>query len=451
MTPSLHRPKPSALNAAERSVLGACLRWPSVIGDVAQLITPESFASEPHALVFAAIVTLWDSGKAVDAVTVADHLYRAGKAADAGGYTFLAALLDLEPTGAHALHHARIVREHSLCRRLAAEADVIARDAGDQTASADELLEQAEQRIFALSQLGANGSAVTLSQAIVEAFDAMETRRNSPSGTAGVPAGLLDLDRMTGGWQPGELVLLAARPSVGKSWMALSLVRNAARCGTPVFFASLEMSRLELAQRLLASEARVELQLIRRGRASRDEQELLLQAAPPLRSCPVHIDDTPGQSMLRIGANARRLKAKAGVGLVVIDYLQLISPANLKAPRHEQVGEISRRLKCLARELSVPVIALAQLNRASEEHDRPRLSDLRESGSLEQDGDTVLLLHHPKPAPGSRPPLPSAPKLLEVIIAKQRNGPTGDVPVVFHRATGRFENYAEDNKELNDE
>jgi replicative DNA helicase len=256
---------------------------------------------------------------------------------------------------------------------------------------------------------------------------------------SGLSTGYIDLDEITAGLQNSELIIIAARPSVGKTAFSLNLVRNmAVEGGVPVFFVSLEQSRIELAERLLCCQSRVDSHKLRKGHLSDDETRKLIEAGGVLRNAKLYIDDTPGQGMLRIAANARRLKLRAGLKLVVIDYLQLIEPDNRRDPRQEQVAQISRRLKFLARELQIPVIALAQVNRSSEDRQdhRPRLADLRESGSIEQDADTVLMLHRPdRYDPGQQ-------GVIEVIVAKQRNGPTGEITLSYLKEFMRYEDFA---------
>jgi replicative DNA helicase len=427
---------------AERSVLGSMLRDNGVIGDVVQILHSERhFYTDAHQKIFHGITALYDKGHPADLITLADWLTEQKYLADAGGYPYLAELWDAAPTAANAEYYARIVRDKGLVRNLIHASTEILRDAYDQAQPADELLEGAERKILDIAQMGVTGQTITLQQALSEAYERIDQRAGREHvEVSGLPTGFLDLDAITAGLQNSELILLAARPSVGKTAMALNLVRHiVVETNAQVFFVSLEQSRIELAERLLCCQARVDSHKLRKGHLSGEDMQKLMEAGGLLGQAKLFIDDTPGQSMLRIAANARRLKLRHDIKLVVIDYLQLIEPDNRKDSRQEQVSNISRRLKFLARELSIPVVALAQVNRGSEERQdhRPRLSDLRESGSLEQDADTVMILHRPElHEPGQRE------GIIEVLIAKQRNGPTGEVTLTFIKQFMRFENFA---------
>jgi replicative DNA helicase len=290
--------------------------------------------------------------------------------------------------------------------------------------------------------MGITGQTITLEQALAEAYDRIDQRHTGTEALtiSGLPTGYVDLDEITAGLQNSELVIIAARPSVGKTSFALNLIRNIViRDPAAVFFVSLEQSRIELAERLLCCQARVDSHKLRKGHLSAEDMQKLIDAGGVLRNTKLFIDDSPGQGMLRIAANARRLKLRHDIRLVCIDYLQLIEPDNRRDPRQEQVAQISRRLKFLARELKIPVIALAQVNRSSEDRQdhRPRLADLRESGSIEQDADTVLLLHRPdRYEPGQHE------GIVEIIIGKQRNGPTGEITLTYLKEFMRYEDFA---------
>jgi replicative DNA helicase len=296
-------------------------------------------------------------------------------------------------------------------------------------------LETAERRIFAVAEMGVAGRAVPVASALNEAFDRIDARAKRGGGPTGLMTGFGELDFLTAGLQNSEFIVVAARPAVGKTAFAVSIVRNAAlELGVPVLVVSLEQSRAELVDRLLCAEARVDGQRLRRGELIREDAERLADAGDRIRRSRVFIDDTPSQSMFHVAASARRLRTKERIGLVVLDYLQLVEPDDRNNPRHEQVAAISRRLKLLARELKVPVVALAQLNRAVEArtNHRPRLSDLRESGSIEADADTVLLMHREDDSPAEV-------VRIEMQVAKQRNGPTGDLSLKFHTRFTRFD------------
>jgi replicative DNA helicase len=426
---------------AERSVLGSMLRDNGVIDDVVQIIRAESFYADAHQQIYQAMVALRDQNHPVDLVTLADELRQRGQIENIGGYPYLGELWDAAPTAANAVYYARIVQDHAITRHLIHASTEILRDAYDQAQPATELLEDAERKIMAVAQLGIEGQTYTLEQALAAAYDRIDTRNQGDQmSMGGIPTGFIDLDEITAGLHEQEMIIVAARPSVGKTSFALGLTRNiAVDSGLPVFFVSLEQSRIELAERLLCSQARVDSHKLRKGNLNQEDMTALIAAGGVLRGAKLFIDDSPGQSMLRIGANARRLKSRHGLRLVVIDYLQLIEPDNRRDPRQEQVAQISRRIKFLAKELNIPVVALAQVNRASEDRQdhRPRLADLRESGSIEQDSDTVLMLHRPdRYEPGQHE------GVVEVIVAKQRNGPTGEITLAYIKQYMRFENFA---------
>ena len=428
---------------AERSVLGSMLRDNGVIGDVVQILqrAGEDFYADAHRKIYQAIVALYDKHHPADLVTLAEFLKEQKHVEDVGGYPYLAELWDAAPTAANAEYYARIVRDKSIVRGLIHASNEILRDAYEQGQPADEMLEQAERKIFDIAQMGITGQTYTLEQALAEAYDRIDTRHSrDATAISGLPTGFVDLDEKTAGLQNSELVIVAARPSVGKTAFALNLARHVAvEEKQPVFFVSLEQTRIELAERLLCCQARVDSHKLRKGHLASEEMQRLIEAGGFLGKAKLFIDDTAGQGMLRIAANARRLKMRHGIKVVFIDYLQLVEPDNRRDNRQEQVANISRRLKFLAKELQIPIIALAQVNRSSEDRQdhRPRLADLRESGSIEQDADTVMMLHRPEMyEPGQHE------GTVEVLIAKQRNGPTGEITLTFLKQFMRFENFA---------
>jgi replicative DNA helicase len=432
---------PPQSREAERCVLGSMLRDNGVIGDVLQTLRVENFYLDAHQKIFQGIISLYDKGHPVDLVMLAEHLKEQKQIEDIGGYAYLGELWDAAPTAANAEYYARIVRDKAIVRSLIHASTEVLRDAYDQAMPADELLGDAERKILDIAEKGLTSNTISLAQALTEAYDRIDLRQQGgQKSISGVPTGFLDLDEKTAGLQNAELVILAARPSHGKTALALNIARHVAvEEEVPVFVVSLEQSRIELAERLLCCQARVDSHKLRKGHLSSDDMQKLIEAGGILRNAKLFIDDTPGQGMLRIAANARRLKLRHGIKLVIIDYLQLIDPDNRRDNRQEQVSQISRRLKFLARELMVPVVALAQVNRSSEDRQdhKPRLADLRESGSIEQDADTVILLHRPEMyEPGQHE------GVMEVIIAKQRNGPTGEITLTFIKQFMRFENFA---------
>jgi replicative DNA helicase len=428
---------------AERGVLGGLLRDNKVIGDVVPILRAEHFYVFAHQKIYEAITYLaGERGIPADTVTLAEHLKEKQLLEDTGGYPYLAELWDSAPSAAaSAEYYARIVREKALVRSLLHACTEIQRDSQDQVMPADDLLASAERKILEVAEMGITGETKTLQEILNDAYDRIDHRvKHGHDSASGVATGFLDLDNLTAGLQNSELVIVAARPSVGKTSFALNLVRNVVvEEGKAVFFVSLEQSRLELAERLLCCQARVDSFRVRKGALGHEDIQKLTEAAEILRPGKLFLDDSPGQNLLRVAANARRLKLGHKIQLVVIDYLQLIDPDNKRESRQEQVAGISRRLKFLARELEIPVIALAQLNRSSEDRQdhRPRLSDLRESGSIEQDADTVMLLHRPElHEPGQHE------GIVEVHVAKQRNGPTGEVTLAYIKQFMRFENFA---------
>lgn len=439
---------PPQSKEAEMGVIGSILRDNTVLDEVLPIIRPENFYYDAHQKIFNAINETYNLGKPVDLLILHEVLKQRKQLEDVGGVQYLAELWDAAPTAANAAYYARIVREKAIVRNLIHASTELLRDAYDGAMQADELLGAAERKILEIAEKGTTGETHTLDKTLKEAFDRIDSRTGKAHlDVSGVPSGFLDLDNLTAGFQNNELIILAARPSVGKTAFALNIVRHViVEERMPVFFVSLEQARVELAERLLACQSRVDSHRIRKGNLSSEDIQRLIDAGQQLRGTPkkpvkLFIDDTPAQGMLRIAANARRLKLKDDIRLVVIDYLQLIEPENRRDPRQEQVAQISRRLKFLARELHMPVIALAQVNRASEDRQdhKPRLADLRESGSIEQDADTCMLLHRPGKFDGG-----TEDNVLEVIVAKQRNGPTGEVTLTYLKQFMRYENYAAD-------
>lgn len=431
---------------AELGVLGGILRDPESLNDIQEIIRVDNFYFDAHQKVFQAITDLTNEGQPIDLVLIHERLKKNKQLEDVGGPEFLADLWESVQTGANVKYHATIVRDTAMVRNLIHTSTEILRDAYDRAQSADELVSQAERKIMDIAKSGIIGETKTLADTIYEVYDHIDLRKSRGLSISGISTGYVDLDTLTAGLQKSELVIVAARPSVGKTAFALNLVRNIiVEEKLPVLFFSLEQSRNELAERLLCCQGQVDSHKVRTGHLNQDDIQKLMDAGDVLRKARLYIDDTPTRSMLQIAATARRLKKKhekdGGLRLIVIDYLQLIDPENRRDPRQEQVAQISRRLKFLARELVVPVIALAQVNRASEDRQdhKPRLADLRESGSIEQDADTCLMLHRPGKFDGTQKD-----NILEVIIAKQRNGPTGEITLTYLKQFMRFENYRQD-------
>jgi replicative DNA helicase len=432
---------------AERLLLGALLLDSERVLEVSDLVRPEDFYDRRHGLLLEAMLRLADNRVPVDPVSVGEALRAAGHFQTVGGHEYLIELPLAVATSAHVSHHARIVNETALLRRVIHEATSIVEGAFESRAdgeSVQRVLDEAEHRIFSLAQSRDEGGARSMEEILKEAMH----RLASHTGPTGIVSGYYDLDQKLSGLHPGALVIVAARPGMGKTAFALNLVERAALReqsalghSARVLFFSLEMGQLDLVQRMLAMRANVESTRVREARLTLDEREALVSAADELQGAQVHIDDTPGLTVLGLRSRARRHMHKHGLDLVVVDYLQLVSHPKAES-RQMEISYISRSLKGLARELKVPVVALAQLNRGLEARSgtdrRPRLSDLRESGSIEQDADVVVLLHRPEVYEAEPPDEMRG--LAELIIAKHRNGPTGLVKLQFFDSTMRFEN-----------
>jgi replicative DNA helicase len=424
---------------AERAVIGAILRDNACLSDVVRMLRVDNFYSDKHQKIYKTIVEMFDSAQPVDVLTLGESLAKQSWLAEVGGADGLLEIYHETLTAANVNYYAQIVYEKAVLRNLIHTSTEILRSAYESSGSPDELLADAEKKLFKILEERGGGDCVDIKQVISRAFDRISHRQSRDgSSVAGVPSGFFDLDELTDGWQDSELIIVAARPSMGKTAFALNLVEHAVvHCQMPVLFVSLEMSELELAERLLCSFAQVNGHFLRKGRLGSEDMQKLIHAGNELSTAPLYIDDTPGQTMLRIAATARRLKLRAGLRMIIIDYLQLIEADDKSVSRQEQISTISRRLKNLARELKVPLIALSQLNRGveSREGHRPRMSDLRESGSIEQDADVVALLHRDDAYDPQ-----DNPNTAEVILAKQRNGPVGDVKLRFEKAFTRFQN-----------
>jgi replicative DNA helicase len=438
---------------AEVSVLGGLLIDAESIAKVQDLLDDSMFFREQHRILFRVMRQLQERRTAIDVVTVGDLLRSSGELERAGGMEYLAELLDAVPTAANILYHARIVRDKALLRRLVDASTHIIQDVyepGDR--SVDELVDEAERRIFQVAESHDRGGFVWIKDLLWDAFENIEKLQANKGGLTGVPSGFPRLDYMTTGFQRGDLVIVAGRPSMGKTSWVLNVAQNAAiDHQVPVAIFSLEMAKEQLVQRLLCSEARVDAQKLRTGRLSPSDYQRIGTAGAKLNTAPIWIDDSPGGTVLEMRAKARRLKADAGLGMLVVDYLQLMVGTGRLESRQQEVSQISRGLKALARELEVPVLALSQLSRGPEqrtEH-RPQLSDLRDSGSIEQDADLVMFLYRPEYYSSSE--TDDEGKSLvgkaELIVGKQRNGPTGVVDLFFHRTYTRFDELTEDSPE----
>lgn len=419
---------------AEQAVLGAMLIDPDAVSRAMELLRPEDFYRPGHRILFEAMLDLADHEQPVDVVTTASALRKAGQIEVVGGVAYLAELQDVVATSANVAYHARIVAERALLRSLIDAGTDIVRQAYEAEGDPAEILDQAEERIMRVSHKR-TGTAIPLSTVLIDAFTHLEARYNNPD-VLGVPSGFPDLDRLTAGFQPSDLTVIAARPSMGKTTFILNVARNAARSGVPVALFSLEMSREQLALRLLCAEAGIDSQKIRQGRVEQGEWAILSKALGDLGDAPIYIDDSPSLSALDIRARSRRLKAERHLGLVIIDYMQLMQGSARAENRQQEISQISRSLKALAREIEVPVIALSQLSRAVESRQdrRPMLSDLRESGAIEQDADVVAFIYRDDYYNQES----DQPGVVDLIVAKQRNGPTGVCRLHLRRETGKF-------------
>ncbi|HHW27370.1 MAG TPA: replicative DNA helicase [Firmicutes bacterium] len=434
MSSTLERVPPQNLEA-EESVLGSMLIEKEAVMTAAEILTPEDFYKETHRVIFRRMMEMASVPEAVDVVTLADRLRASGELEKVGGVAELARLANFVPTAANVEYYARIVAEKALMRRLISAATEIASMAYKGTVEVDELLDQAEEAIFQVSRKRATQGYSPLKDVLIQTMEKIELMATRGGEIVGLPSGLGDLDRMTTGFQNSDLIILAARPSVGKTSLALNIARNVSlRADVPSVVFSLEMSKEQVAQRLLCSEAAIPSQRLRNGYLDEDEWRRLSLALGRLSEVKIFIDDTPSISVMELRAKCRRIQAEHGLGLVIIDYLQLMRPSRKLDNRQQEISEISRSLKGLARELDVPIIALSQLSRAVEQRQKqiPQLSDLRESGAIEQDADIVMFLY-------ADPELEQQ-NTIQLIIAKQRNGPTGSVKLFFSRDICRFEN-----------
>lgn len=432
---------------AETSVLGGMLIDGDAIAKAVEVLDDSMFYREGNRRLFRAMVRLFERGAVVDAVTLSEELRNAGDFEAAGGAPYLAELFGAVPTAANIEYHARIVREKAVLRRLIQAATSIIQDTFEAQGEVDELLDSAEQKIFQIAQTHDRRGFVWIKEILWPTFERIEQLQNSDSSITGVPTGFADLDEMTAGFQSGDLIIVAARPSMGKTAFTLNIAQHAAiSAKKAVAFFSLEMSKESLVQRILCAEGRVDASRLRRGRLLDDEYARLATAAGYLNTAPIYIDDTPGISILETRAKARRLKAdRPDLAMIIVDYLQLMQGRANTENRQQEVSEISRGLKALAKELEVPVVALSQLSRAVESRPdkRPMMSDLRESGAIEQDADVIMFLYRPEYYYG---PVDKEGNSLEgraeLIIGKQRNGAVGKVDLMFHKEFTRFESFS---------
>jgi len=441
--PAEGRVPPQAVDV-EMAVLGAMLLDKGAIAKAIEILDDSSFYKPAHQRIFAGMVGLFEKSEPVDLITLVEELRRRGELDKIGGEYYLTELTTRVTTAANVEYHAHIVLEKALMRQLISSSSEVVGRAYSETEDALDLLDEAEQKIFQISEQRMKKSFISMNTAVHQTMEMLESIHGKHSGVTGVPSGYTELDNYTGGFQNSDLIIVAGRPSQGKTALVLSIARNASIFHeVPVAFFSLEMSNQQLVLRLICAEARVDAQSVRTGRLPEDEWRKLSTSIGKLYKAKIFIDDTPALTALEIRAKARRLKVEHNVGLIIVDYLQLMQGPKNAQSREQEISSISRSLKALAKELNTPVVALSQLNRAVEMRGdkRPVLADLRESGAIEQDADVVLFVHRPEmfginvdennePTEG----------MAEIIIGKQRNGPTGSARLAFIKQYARFEN-----------
>jgi replicative DNA helicase len=428
---------------AERAVLGAILLEPQIIPRAIELLNADEFYKDGHRKIYAAMVRLFDKSEPADALTVAEELRRAGELDDVGGQAALATLMEEASVATQFSAYAQIVRDKAQLRELIRVARELTEHGFDESEDVRALIDRAEQMVFRISERRLHKSAVPVREILTRTIEHIETLYRRKEHVTGVATGFADLDRLTAGLQKADFIIIAGRPSAGKTAFALNVVQQVAvESGRAALIFSLEMSKEQLVQRLLCSEARVDSHRVRTGYLETGDWKRIGAAAGRLADAPLFIDDTANLSVLEARAKARRIRAEHGLDLVVIDYLQLMQGRWRAENRQQEISEISRSLKALAKELEVPVVALSQLSRAVEARgdSSPRLSDLRESGALEQDADVIVFLH--RPGLFKENPSDADKNLTDVIIGKQRNGPTDKIQLVFKPEYTRFEDMA---------
>ncbi len=437
MVAPIERTPPASIEA-EMGLLGSLLLDPETIHDVRGGLFAEDFYRDPHALIYRAILAVLDSGRPLNLVSIVEELHRSGKYDAIGGHDYLVEVAESIPHAAHARYYADLIRQKAIARAVINSAEEIIRRAYSNDYSAQELVEFAERTIFAVGDRREGYKVTTIGQAVIDAMARLDDRLNGHR--PGQPTGLSGYDALTGGLHPGQLVVVAARPAMGKTALALNIADHVATdCSVPTLFASLEMTEGEIGDRAVCGRAEIDGGRFADPRANLTDADFARMAAAVerFRASPLWIGDAPAQSLGEVVAQARRFRARERIGLLVIDYLQLLEPGESagRVPRHEQVAMMTRTLKQLAKGLKIPVILLCQLNREVEKREdrRPRMSDLRESGAIEQDADVVSLLHRPEYYdPNDKP------GVAELIVAKNRGGSTGTVPLLFHKAQTKF-------------
>jgi replicative DNA helicase len=435
-------PVPPQNLEAEESVLGAMMLSPGAIGAVSEVLDASDFYRESHAIIYRAALALYAKGEPVDAITLVDELEERGELEAAGGRVRIHELAALVPASANAGHYARIVREMATLRGLIRAGGEIAQLGWERPGETTDLVDRAEQVVFDLSQARVSSEFSHIEELLKDSFERITALYEAGADVTGTPSGFRDLDRLTSGFQPGNLIIVAARPSMGKSGLGLCMAANlAVRAEVPTAMFTLEMSKAEVTQRLMCSEAKVESQRLRTGKLGADDWPRLTAACDRLAKAPIYVDDQGSITMMEIRSKARRLKSRQpSLGLIVVDYLQLMTSGSNVESRVQEVSQISRSLKVLARDLDVPILAMSQLSRAVEQrHDkRPILSDLRESGSIEQDADLVMFIYRDEYYNDES----DQQGIAEVHLAKHRNGPTDTVKLSFLKRYAKFADLA---------
>ncbi|MDC7126092.1 MAG: replicative DNA helicase [Spirochaetales bacterium] len=429
---------------AEKASLGAVLLDQEAVDSVLRFLRADDFYRTSHKKIFQAIVDLSNQSQPIDLITLAEKLRDKGELEMCGGAAYISTLSDFVPTSANVEYYAKIVREQSVRRQLIKTASEMISWAHDDTREGNEIIEEAEKKIFEITDSNTNTTYKNAGEIVEKTINDIERLYKKKEAYTGVPSGFSDLDQMTSGFQNSEFIIIGARPSIGKTALALTMASNMAiHQKISVGFFSLEMSDMALMQRVVASESRINSGALRSGMFKMSDFSKLMEAASRIYEAPLFVDDTPNMKLLQIRSTARRLKAQEDIKIMFIDYIGLIEPENKgRTPRHEQIGEISRSLKALARELQIPIVCLSQVGRQAE-GEAPKLSDLRESGSIEQDADVVMFLHRdrmPKEEDGNQ----GAGRETKLIVAKQRNGPTGNVELVFIPQYTRFESHSKE-------
>lgn len=442
MTQTDMRKLPPQNLEAEMSVLGGVLLDNEAINRVLEMLAPDDLYRESHRKILNAMIDLSERGEPCDLITLTSALKKRGELEDAGGGAYLATLVEYVPTAANIVYYCKIVKEKAVARKLITSATAIVTEAYDEQMNVEDLLDNAQKVIFEISEDKLRPAFYPVSAILKDSFKTIEALYEKKEHVTGVATGFIDLDKMTAGFQAGDLIIIAGRPSMGKTAFALNLAEYASiHAGNPVPVAvfSLEMSKEQLVLRLLCSEARVDAGRLRTGHLAEADWPKLTKAAGSLNEAKIFIDDTPAISVLEMRAKARRLKAEHNIGMVVVDYLQLMRGRANPESRQQEISEISRFLKALAKELSIPVVALSQLNRGLESRTdkRPMMSDLRESGAIEQDADVIMFVYREEVYDKENEDLKGK---AEIVIGKQRNGPIGTVNLAFRGEFTRFEN-----------